>query len=68
MIYYINNCYIAQVAIYGQQFSDYTEDNPKNWRNGFVVLTFKNSTLLWPEIVHVIAPGEVEFRGEIITV
>ena len=54
--------------IYGDQFLDYTEDGPKNWRSGFVVLTFEGGTLLWPEIVHVLSPGEVEFRGEIITV
>jgi hypothetical protein len=24
--------------------------------------------LLWPEVVHVIAPGKVTFRGEIISV
>jgi hypothetical protein len=51
----------------GNQFLDYTEDNPKNWRSGFVILTFRDSALLWPEIVHVIAEGEVEFRGEIIS-
>ena len=51
----------------GNQFLDYTEDNPKNWRSGFIVLTFKDNTLLWPEIVHVIAEGEVEFRGEVIS-
>ena len=52
----------------GDQFLNYTEDNPKNWRSGFIVLTFKQGRLLWPEIAHVIAPGEVEFRGEVISV
>ena len=53
---------------YGPQFRDYLEDNPRNWRSGFVVLTFKDGKLLWPELVHVIEPGIVEFRGETIEV
>lgn len=53
---------------YGPQFSDYTELNPVNWRSGFIVLTFRAGRLLWPEIVHVLKEGEVEFRGEIIQV
>lgn len=53
---------------YGQQFIDYTEGNPVNWRSGFVVLTFRDGRLLWPEVVHVIEDGKVEFRGDIYTV
>lgn len=53
---------------YGPQFADYTELNPVNWRSGFIVLTFVNGRLMWPEIVHVISDGQVEFRGEIIDV
>ncbi|MBX6393519.1 MAG: hypothetical protein IRY96_08585 [Burkholderiales bacterium] len=53
---------------FGPQFRDYTEMNPLNWRSGFVVLTFRQSRLLWPEVVHVLGPDEVEFRGEIIRV
>lgn len=49
-------------------FQDYTEDAPKNWRSGFVVLTIRDGLLLWPEVCHVIGPGKVEFRGEIISV
>lgn len=51
----------------GPQFMDYTEDNPKNWRSGFVVLTFWNGEMLWPEFVSVKdeAKGEVVFRGEV---
>lgn len=52
----------------GPQFVDYTEDGPKNWRSGFVVLTFHKGRLLWPEPVHVIGDGEVEFRGKVIRV
>jgi hypothetical protein len=49
----------------GEQFVDYTEDNPRNWRSGFAVLTFHKGRLLWPEVVNVRdeEAGEVEFRG-----
>lgn len=52
---------------YGPQFRGYMEDNPRNWRSGFAVLTFKDGKLLWPEVVFVRdeAAGEVEFRGAI---
>lgn len=53
---------------YGDQFVDYSEDNPKNWRSGFAVLTYHNKKLLWPEFVHVLAEGEVEFRGRVYSV
>ena len=48
----------------------YLEDNPVNWRSGFVVLTFRNGELLPPELVHVVDEdnGEVFFRGQIIKV
>lgn len=49
---------------YGEQFVDYTEDSPKNWRSGFAVLTFERGELRWPEVVHVVEEGLVEFRGE----
>lgn len=52
----------------GEQFIDYTEDNPKNWRSGFAVLTYWKGKLLWPEIVHVMGEGLVEFRGKTIEV
>jgi hypothetical protein len=50
--------------IYGPQF-DYCEDNPRSWRSGFVVLTFADGKLLWPEVVHALEPGRVEFRGRV---
>ena len=55
---------------YDDQFIDYTEDNPVNWRSGFVVLTFEDGRLLWPEPVFVIdeAAGLVCFRGQLIEV
>jgi len=53
---------------WGSQAVNYTEDNPLDWRSGFVVLTFHKGRLLWPEVVHVIEEGKVEFRGKVIEV
>ena len=53
---------------WGEQAVNYTEDNPLDWRSGFVVLTFREGKLLWPEVVHVVGEGKVDFRGEIISV
>lgn len=50
---------------YGPQFVDYTEDSPKNWRSGFVMLTFHNGRLLWPEVIHMLGGDEYEFRGKV---
>jgi len=52
----------------GPQFENYLEQSPTNWRSGFVVLTFKDGEMLWPEIVHKWADGQIEFRGQIIDV
>jgi predicted phosphodiesterase len=52
----------------GPQFADYLEDNPVNWRSGFAVLTFHKGRLLWPELVHVIGDGAVDFRGAVVNV
>lgn len=52
----------------GPQFVDYLEDNPTDWRSGFVVLTDYKGTLLWPEVVHVISQSQVTFRGQVLTV
>ena len=52
---------------YGPQFY-YAEGNPLNHRSGFAVLTFKDGQLLWPELVHKWADGQIEFRGEVIDV
>ena len=49
---------------YGPQFRDYTEDNPVNWRAGFLVLTFVAGRLQWPEVAYVVRPGVIGFRGE----
>ncbi len=52
----------------GPQFMGWTEDNPVNWRQGFILLTWKAGRLLWPEIISVVEPGLVNFRGELIDV
>lgn len=51
----------------GDQFVNYTEQNPVNWRSGFAVLTFANSELLPPELVTVMDDdaGTVCFRGKV---
>lgn len=51
----------------GDQFSEYTEDNPKDWRSGFALLTFDRGQLLMPELVQVWdeKAGEIQFRGKI---
>jgi hypothetical protein len=56
---------LAEIS--GPQF-DYAEENPQNHRSGFAILTFKDGQLLWPELVHKWADGQVEFRGEVIDV
>ena len=50
---------------YGPQFVDYTEDSPKDWRQGFIVLTFHKGKLLWPEVVVPHGENEYEFRGKV---
>jgi hypothetical protein len=54
---------------YSEQFC-YNEDNPRNHRSGFVVLTFLNGRLLLPDIVQVYdeAKGLVQWRGEVFQV
>jgi len=49
----------------GPQFENYLEGSPTNWRSGFAVLTFHNGRLMWPELVHKWAEGQVEFRGKV---
>lgn len=55
----------TMAPLYGPQTSDYCETNPVNWRQGFVVLTFHEGRLLWPELAHVCGPDEIEFRGKV---
>jgi predicted phosphodiesterase len=42
---------------------DYTEENPLDWRSGFIVMTFVGGRLMWPEVVHVLDDNTVDFRG-----
>lgn len=53
---------------YGPQFRDYTEQNPLSWRSGFVVLTYENGDLRWPELAHAYADGKIDFRGRTVNV
>ena len=52
---------------YGPQFQ-YAEDNPQDWRSGFIVLSIRDGSLLHPLIAQVRSEGEVEYKGEIIQV
>lgn len=50
---------------FGPQFQAYCEDNPVNWRSGFAMLTFERGRLLQPELIRVVEPGVVDFRGKL---
>lgn len=49
-------------------FLDYTEDNSRNWRSAFCILTIKNSELLWPELAIKWDDNHFQWRGEIMKV
>lgn len=49
----------------GEQFINYLEDSPTNWRSGFAVLTFHNGKLLWPELVAKYGENQIQFRGKV---
>jgi len=49
--------------IHGEQFMAYTEDNPKDWREGFALLSFERGRLMLPELIQVCGDSEFEFRG-----
>ena len=51
--------------IYGKQFL-YLQDNPRNWRSAFAVLTYKDGLLLQPELVFQWDKDKVQFRGELV--
>ncbi len=50
---------------YGPQFTDYTEDNPLDWRQGFVILTYHKGRLLCPETARIVDSKYLEFRGSL---
>lgn len=52
---------------WGEQFA-YIEDNPREWRSGFCILTWVDGELLTPELVRAVRPGVLEFRGALFTV
>ena len=49
---------------YGLQFATYMEDNPRNWRSAFCLLTIENGELHPPEIVYILGENKAAFRGE----
>ena len=51
-----------------KQFINYTEDAALDWRSGFVLLTYKDSRLMYPELVSVWDDRSVQWRGEVIRV
>jgi hypothetical protein len=50
--------------LHGAQFA-YTEDTPKDWNSGFVMLSFEEGKLLQPEMIRVWDEDRVEWRGKI---
>ena len=48
---------------HGEQFMAYTEDNPKDWRSGFALMSFERGRLMLPELIQVCGEDEFEFRG-----
>jgi hypothetical protein len=57
---------LAEVS--GDHSTEYTEDGVTGWRSGFAVLTYRHGLLLPPELVEVITPGVVTFRGKLYNV
>jgi hypothetical protein len=49
---------------HGPQFA-YTEDAPKDWISGFVMLSFEEGKLLQPEMIRVWDEERIEFRGKL---
>jgi hypothetical protein len=50
------------------QYINYLECRQPNWIPAFVVLTFKNGRLLWPELATKFDDDHLEFRGEVVKV
>lgn len=51
-------------TIQGNPLFAYTNGTPLNWQAGFVVLTYVDGKLLYPEICHVARNGKAYFRGK----
>lgn len=60
----------TMAALPGEQFAQYLEDNPVNWRSGGAVATFYKGKLMPPELFEVVseADGLIHFRGQVIEV
>jgi hypothetical protein len=59
--------YMGESQLDGQ-FVNYMEAAEPNWHPAFVVLTFRNGRLLWPELVTKHDDTSVEWRGTVVTV
>lgn len=46
----------------------YTEDNAKDWRQGFIMASWEEGRLLMPEMIMVCGEDQVEFRGEVLKI
>lgn len=44
----------------------YTEDSPLDWRSGFALLTYRDSRLMYPELISKWDRKTVQFRGQLI--
>lgn len=53
---------------FARAFTDYMEENPRNWRSAFCVLTYYKGKLLIPELVLTLDEEHVQFRGKVISV
>lgn len=58
----------TMAPIDSQLFLNYTEDRPKNWQEGFVILQFRGGKFIGPELVHCTPDGRAIFRGEVLQV
>lgn len=56
-------------AVDGPQFA-YCERSPRDWRAGWVLLTWRDGKLLWPEVAMVVdeAAGAFSWRGKVLHV
>lgn len=53
----------GSMADFDNDCFNYTQETPKSWENGFVLLTFKDGELLYPEFCQV-KNGHAFFRGQ----
>lgn len=68
---YNGTIYGVDVGCVAEPFNDqfqYMEDNPRNHRSGFAVFRFEGGKLMPPDLVTVLEPGLVYFRGQTIEV